>query len=418
MSKSHNIPLKTFLLLLFCTAALYFVTTSLAASPNSKGPVNNYIVVLNDNENVDQVASELTEKHGLGLGFKYSIIRGFSASIPEQRLNDLKVDPRVKFVSEDKEVSIASQNPVTIQAQSLPIGILRTGANLNSNKGTGIGVAVIDTGIDLNHPDLKANIIANKSCVKSKPTGNDDNGHGSHVAGTIAALNNTSGVVGVAPEAKLIAVKVLNVSGSGTWSQVICGLDFVAANAQRYNIKVANLSLGGGGFSDNNCGSSNSDALHQAICNLKNAGVTLVAAAGNSGIDAASFVPAAYDDSVIAVSALNDSDGASGGLGQATAYGSDDTFTSWSNYGGIVDLAAPGVNILSTYKSGGYATISGTSMASPHVAGSAALYIKSHPGSSWSQVKSGLQSVSEALNSGHTDPSGLHPEPVVNASSL
>src|SRR3990167_7109871 len=114
----------------------------------------------------------------------------------------------------------------------------------NLNKGTGIGVAVIDTGIDLTHPDLKANIVANYSCIRGKKTGNDDNGHGSHVAGTIAAINNGTGVVGVAPEAKLVAVKVLNSAGSGSWSSVICGIDWVTANAGTFKIKVANMSLG------------------------------------------------------------------------------------------------------------------------------------------------------------------------------
>ena len=287
-----------------------------------------------------------------------------------------------------------------------------------TNRGTGIGVAVIDTGVDLTHPDLKANIVANKSCIRGKKNANDDNGHGTHVAGTIAALDNGIGAVGVAPQAQLIAVKVLDSAGSGTWSSIICGIDWVTSNALKYNIRVANMSLGGGGTSDNNCGNSNNDALHRAICKSTAAGVTYVVAAGNDGADAKTFVPAAYDDTVITVSALADSDGQIGGIGSVTSYGADDTFASFSNYGSVVDIAAPGMAIYSTWKNGAYNTISGTSMASPHVAGATAIYIKSHPVSTWSQVRDGLRAVAEFLGSGHTDPSGLHPEPVVVTSAL
>lgn len=178
------------------------------------------------------------------------------------------------------------------------------------------------------------------------------------------------------------------------------------------------MSLGGGGSSDNNCGNTNNDALHKAICKSTNAGVTFAVAAGNDNANASTFVPAAYDDTVITVSALADSDGQAGGLGGATSYGADDTFANFSNYGSAIDLGAPGVAIYSTWKGGGYNSISGTSMATPHVAGSAALFIKSHPGANWSQVKDGLKASAETLNNGHTDPSGLHPEPIVLTNSI
>ncbi|MDO8609377.1 MAG: S8 family serine peptidase, partial [bacterium] len=293
---------------------------------------NNFIVVLKDNAgNPQDVANEMAQTHGLSVEHVYSTaLKGFSAIIPQARFDKVKGDARVQFISEDRVVEAF--------AQTSPTGVNRINAPVNSNKGTGIGVAVIDTGIDLTHPDLQANIVANYSCIRGKKTGNDDNGHGSHVAGTIAALSNTIGVVGVAPEAKLIAVKVLNSQGSGTWSSVICGIDWVTAKAAIYNIKVANMSLGGGGSSDNNCGNTNNDALHKAICNSTNAGVTYAVAAGNSNADASTFVPAAYNDTVITVSALADSDGQSGGLGSSTSYGADDTFASFSNYGSVVDL--------------------------------------------------------------------------------
>ncbi len=390
-----------------------------AGSPPKYSAPSSYIVVLNDNTDAESVANEMATTHGFAVDHVYShALKGFSATIPAARLEKLRTDSRVEFISEDKEV-VASGRTVSSPPQVLPSGINRIDAELNTaNKGAGVGVAVIDTGIDLTHPDLAPNIVANTSCVSGKRNGNDDNGHGSHVAGTIAGLENSIGVVGVAPQAKLIAVKVLNSQGSGTWSSVICGIDWVTANASRYNIKVANMSLGGGGSSDNNCGNTNGDAMHKAICKSRDAGVTYVVAAGNEGANASGSVPAAYDDAVITVSALVDSDGKVGGLGASTGYGSDDTFASFSNYGAGVDIGAPGVNIYSTWMGGGYNTISGTSMATPHVAGAAALFVKSHPSSTLAQVRAGLQAAAEILGAGHTDPSGLHPEPVLKANAL
>lgn len=403
-----------FLPLLLAGGLFLYSRVTLQANAQGKSDVvpGSYIVVLKDDvESPQDIANEMARTHGLSVEHVYAAsLKGFSATIPQARLDRIKGDPRVQFLSEDRVVYAF--------AQTTPTGISRIAASTNVNKGTGIGVAIIDTGIDLKHPDLQANIVANKSCIRGKKTGNDDNGHGSHVAGTVAAVNNDSGVVGVAPEAKLIAVKVLNAVGSGTWSSVICGIDWVTANAGTYTIKVANMSLGGSGTSDNNCGNSNNDALHKAICKSTAAGVTYVVAAGNSSDEASKFVPAAYDDTVITVSALADSDGQSGSLGSATSYGADDTFATFSNYGSVVDLGAPGVSIFSTWKGGGYNTISGTSMATPHIAGSAALYIKSNPGLSWFQVRDGLQARAETLNNGHTDPSGLHPEPVIKADNL
>ncbi len=390
--------------------------------PNGKVP-GQYIIVLKDRAgDSGAVASEMAAAHGLGLLHVYGhALKGFAAVVPEGKLDQIKRDARVAFVSEDRLVSATGKpgsGGTTQPPQAVPTGINRIEALANPNKGAGVGVAVLDTGIDLTHPDLAANIIAGKNCLSTRKNANDDNGHGSHVAGTIAALNNGIGVVGVAPQAKLAAVKVLNSQGSGTWSSIICGLDWVKANAAALNLKVVNMSLSGGGSSDGNCGLTNGDALHQAICRVRDAGVTIVVAAGNSGASAAAEVPAAYDDAVITVSALADSDGQAGGLGAATSYGADDTFASFSNYGPVVDLGAPGVSIRSTWKGGSYATISGTSMASPHVAGAAALYIASQPGSVWSQVRDALRAAAEAAGAGHQDPSGLHPEPVLKAGAL
>lgn len=313
----------------------------------------------------------------------------------------------------------ATSSPVVIPAQPeqlIPAGIKRINADKITNTGSGVGIAVLDTGIDLSHPDLVQNLgTSSKSCVSGTPSAQDDNGHGTHVAGTISAVNNAIGVVGVAPDTKLYAVKVLDSRGSGTWSSIICGIDWITANAKSLNIKVVNMSLGGPGTSDNACGMLNGDALHRAICNSTAQGITYVVAGGNSSQNSSSYVPASYEDTVITVSALVDTDGMFGGFGSATSFGYDDTFASFSNYGQDVDLGAPGVNVLSTWTGGTYNTLNGTSMASPHVAGAAALYLRNHPTSTWHQVKNALQYFGEPLLRGHFDPSNVHPEPVVSA---
>jgi subtilisin len=234
------------------------------------------------------------------------------------------------------------------------------------------GVAIIDTGILTTHPDL--NVVGGRNCLRGNSY-SDGNGHGTHVAGTVAANGK---IVGVAPGAPLYAVRVLDNSGSGSWSSIICGVDWVTANKDK--IKVANMSLGGSGTAGSSCSSS---SLRQAICNSVNAGVTYVVAAGNSSADAQNFVPAAYPE-VITVAAIADFNGLAGGGAASTCRtDTDDTHANFSNYGttaagqaGHVDITAPGVCIKSTWHSGsGYNTISGTSMASPHVAGAVALYL-------------------------------------------
>ena len=406
---------KTYLVGLIAVAAVAFgaltVPKSMAAKQNNGKIPSQYIVVFKDGVNPDVATNELVKNQGLGHLFTYKhALKGFAAAIPQEKLQKIKDDSRVAYVTEDRIVTADGKpsGQITQPMQAVPTGIARIGADVSTNEGAGVTVAVLDTGITLNHPDLAGNILnSGKSCIR-KTTANDDNGHGTHVAGTIAAIDNGIGVVGVAPAAKLVPVKVLDRNGSGSWSSVICGIDWVTNNAAAYNIKVANMSLGGGGSSDEDCGNTNNDPLHKAICNSRNAGVTYVVAAGNEGKDAATSVPAAYDDAVITVSALADYDGLPG----------NDTFASFSNYGPVVDLGAPGVNIRSTYKNGGYATMSGTSMATPHVSGAAALYISSHGASSWTAVRDGLKLAGEALGAGHTDPSGNHPEPVVNVSGL
>ena len=339
-----------------------------------------YIVVLrSDVDDPRATAEALGRANGFRVTHVYaSALKGFAASIPERAVAGLARNPRVALIDADL--------PVAAVARSVPTGVRRVGADRNPTAkidGTDgrvpVDVAVLDTGVNAGHPDL--NVVGGKDCTGTGSYA-DNHGHGTHVAGTIGALDNGIGVVGVAPGARIWAVKVLNSSGSGSWSTIICGIDWVTAHAG--TIEVANMSLSGTG-TDGTCGSS---SLHQAICNSVNAGVTYVVAAGNEHKNASSSVPATYGE-VITVSALADSDGKPGKLGGATAYGPDDSFASFSNYGGDVDLAAPGVGIVSTSASGGYTTMSGTSMASPHVAGAAALYIAAKGRVGPASVKSG-----------------------------
>jgi len=376
--------------------------------------------------------------YGLEVTHVYgSALIGYSATIPAGSVDALQADPTVEFLSPDAEVEAAGQ--------TWGSGVERIKAVSKTNKGAGVNVAVIDTGIDLTHPDLAANIVGGKNCSQGGAKNYDDvKGHGTHVAGIIAALDNGIGVVGVAPQAQLWSVRVLDKNGSGTWSDVICGIDFVDSKspAKGGQITVANMSLGGWGSDDGNCGRTNADPMHMAICQAVADGVTFTVAAGNSGANLSGFVPAAYDE-VIAVSALADSDGQPCGLGSSLGWGADDDFAAFSNYATSASdlshlIAAPGVNIYSTWLGGGYASLSGTSMAAPHVAGAAALYIATHPGASPASVRDALEALGEPVNTSfgaecgggttskkgqaqrvsHTDSDLRHPEVELRADSL
>ncbi|HET8684114.1 MAG TPA: S8 family serine peptidase, partial [Micromonosporaceae bacterium] len=331
----------------------------------------------------------------VGHVYQYAV-RGYSAHMSATAAARIAKDSRVLLVQPDGVVSIA--------AQTVPTGINRIDAELSPTANingvddrVNVDVAIIDTGIDFTHPDLNVHTAGAKNCSTGRGA-QDGNGHGTHVAGTVGALDNGIGVVGVAPGARVWPVRVLNNAGSGTWADVICGIDYVTQHASE--IEVANMSLGGSG-SDSTCAQ---DALHQAICNSVAAGVTYAVAAGNSASNANSFVPATFAE-VITVSALADFNGQPGGGAAATCRADvDDTFADFSNFGADVDLIAPGVCILSSWKGGGYSTISGTSMASPHVAGGAALYKATHPTASPSAVKSALQAAGNFNWNVATDP--------------
>jgi hypothetical protein len=332
-----------------------------------------YIVRLQNDSDPVGVA----RAHGVRAEHLYdSAVQGFAGALSPGQVRTLQRDRQVLAIEPDRCVAILGRVVpndtlagviVTSTGDLVPTGVDRIDAELNPClNAAAVGIAIIDTGVCLTHPDLY--VAGGISYVSGISSANDDNGHGSHVAGIAAAKINGVGVRGVAPTARLFAVKVLDSSGSGSLSAVIAGVNWVTKNAKVKAIKVANMSLG---FS------ATSSTLNNAISKSVNAGVTYVVAAGNNAADAASFSPANHP-SVIAVSAVADEDGGCGADGLATPYGADDSFATFSNYGTVVDIAAPGVNIYSTFRDGGYATMSGTSMAAPHVAGCAALYLATH----------------------------------------
>lgn len=383
-------------LLALATAFTLSLVTLAPAQAVEQAP-GRYIVVLRDTgADPGAVAREHVRTYGASVGWVYRYaLKGYSATIPADRLGQVRSDPRVAFVSPDRPVQ-AFGKPVAPVARTTPTGVDRIDADRSSRFGSAAGapaVAVIDTG---SGPHADLNVVDGTNC-SSGNSYNDGNGHGTHVAGTIGAKNDAYGVVGVAPGVPIYSVRVLNNAGSGSWSSVICGIDWVTANA----VKVASMSLGGPGSdspSAADCSNAAGDALHTAICNSVTGGTTYVVAAGNDAKDFAGFVPAAYDE-VLTVTAMSDSDGKPGALGGSpacrTSEGDDvpATFSNWATEAAdqAHTIAAPGVCINSTWKGGGYKTISGTSMATPHVSGTAVLCIAAGTcGSAPAEVKTKL----------------------------
>ena len=372
-----------------------------------------YIVVFKDHVgNPGASAREHARKHRFELTHIYKkALKGFSARLSSRTLKILSADPSVALVEPDRQVWALPQ-PLSTGVDRIDADLNATAAIDGGGNPLNVNVAIIDTGVDLDHEDLRvrpagegfasyALILGSSiSCGFYQDTPDDGHGHGSHVAGIVGALDNNIGVVGVAPGALITPVRVL-AGGSGCLSDVIAGIEFVTSTRTDSNpdndVHVANMSLAWQG---------NSTGARTAIQNSVASGVVYVVAAANSeqdifGADGLfgtndDFEPAAYPE-VATISAMADFDGVPGGLDTTTSYSfsacieaKDDSFACFSNYsnsdhtgankvvnssGGAIDLMLPGVGIDSTYRNNGYATMSGTSMASPHAAGLVALYI-------------------------------------------
>ena len=271
-------------------------------------------------------------------------LKGFAATLSPTQADNLKNDNRIAFIEPDRMFVLGGKpgGGGGGAAQVTPWGIARVG----SADGTGKTAWIIDTGVDLTHPDLNVDLARAKTFITAgldAQSPNDLNGHGTHVSGTIAAKNNTTGVIGVAYGAKVVPVKVLDRNGSGSYSGVIAGVDYVAATAAAGD--AANMSLGG----------PISVALDNAIMNAASKGIIFALAAGNDGADANNNSPGHINGAnIFTISAMDNTD----------------KFASFSNYGNPpVDFCAPGVSVYSCWKGGAYNTISGTSMATPHVTG-------------------------------------------------
>ncbi len=378
-------------------------------------PTNRWIVVLRNGSSVTKAASRA---RGLGVAADrtfHSAIHGYSAKLNPAQLATVRADPDVAMVVPDAVIRM--------EAQSTPTGVRRIGGTGNPiatidgvDQRVNADVAIVDTGIDATHKDL--NVVGGHNCSSSNPDGwQDDNGHGTHVAGIVGAIDNGTGVVGVAPGVRLWAVRILRADGSGLVSWYVCGLDWIAAQRDPANpdlplFEAVNMSVARPGSDDQSCGLTNGDVIHQAVCRLVSSGVTVVAAAGNNSFNASRLIPASYNE-VITVSALADTDGKPGGLGGGLCYSwgsydKDDTFANFSNYGHDIDLIAPGKCIWSTLPGNRYGYLSGTSMAAPHVTGAVALYKASRPFATPAEVKAALQAMGSLDWKLSTDPDPHH----------
>jgi subtilisin family serine protease len=317
-----------------------------AAARSTNAPI--YLVTFNDGvTDVRGAANAIARENGLALRHvREHAARGFSAVIPDARLDLVRSDPRVALVEPDGPVTLVF--PVHVQArpgggggggQVTPWGITRIGG---AGSGVGKTAWILDTGVDLDHPDLNTSRACHTHFAGTSP--DDGNGHGTHVAGTIAAINNSIDVVGVAAGAYVCSVRVLGNSGSGSWEGVINGVNYVAANGASGD--VANMSLGAIGTLA---------TLEIAVANAAGKGIKFTLSAGNEGVNAGTATPARVNGANIYT---------------ISAIASNGCMPSWSNWGNPpVDYAAPGVSVVSLKRGGGTTSMSGTSMASPHVAG-------------------------------------------------
>ncbi len=345
-----------------------------AAEPPQQRGSGRYIVVLNDDsELLGSTLRRLRAVADLEIGHVYDgVLRGYSATVPNDRIDELRADPRVRYVEPDQQV--------TGNGQSLPWGIDRVEADKSSTKAgngsgwvSGVNAYVIDSGV-ANDADL--NVVQRLNFTEEANT--DCHGHGSHVSGTIGARDNTRGVVGVAPGLAITSLKVLDCESHGWYSDMIAAIDWVTKNAKKP--AVANMSIGG----------NPSKAVDDAIRRAVKSGVFFAVSAGNKSTSACNQTPARAGA------------GTNNGILTVAALDSNNKQASFSNYGDCVDIWAPGVKILSTGNSGGIGYMSGTSMASPHGAGAAALYLSKHRTATPAQVEAALKKVATATGTKST----------------
>ncbi|MBX7456725.1 S8 family serine peptidase [Qipengyuania sp. 1NDH17] len=317
---------------------------------------NQYVCVFNPGlvakGQVKAEANRSANAAGANVRFTYqNTIRGFAVNAAPQAVSRMQAaNPRIAYCEQDQVYTTSAPPPgkgpggggdggTTGPAQNTPWGITRVGGGQTGATGRAL---VIDSGVDLDHPDLNVNAGLSVNFTRDK-SADDGNGHGTHVAGTIAAIDNDIGVVGVAAGVEVIGIKVLDRRGSGSTSGVIAGIEYAASIANSND--VANMSLGGG-FSQ---------ALNDAVIAAAQGGLKFALAAGNESTSATTKSPASANHPNIYT---------------ISSFAQGDNWSSFSNYGNPpVDYAEPGSSIFSTYKDGGYATLSGTSMASPHAAG-------------------------------------------------
>lgn len=332
------------------------IKSASAVHNNSRALTGQYIVMLNDSANPEQVLARLRQQIGLQVTHKYTrVFKGFALQTAASSAPVLLADPEVRYLEMDQTLVLAN-----VSGDLPSTGIRRINVPIPDAQAPGINadIAIIDTGVDLSNQEL--NVVFRRGFGCSNDA-NDSDGHGTQVACVAAAKSHRTGAVGVAPGARVWALKVASDGDSGSASNLIAALDFLLSHADE--IEVANISV---------CTTKQSAAVNAAAAACVRAGVAIVAAAGNSRADAASFSPAS-EPSVITVAALADTDGRLGGYGPRTSAGdSDDTVASFSNFGSVVDFLAPGVQIQTLDLANKPGTVSGTSFAAAHVTGLAA----------------------------------------------
>jgi subtilisin family serine protease len=375
-----------------------------AAQPST----TSVIVIVDHGASPDAIGAAVTRVHGGHVGHVYDhVLGGFQLDAPAGSIGAIGHTPGVRAVVPDQTFRLSDVAGT---------GFFRIGADVSVNdsqgpyRGASTRIATIDSGIDTTHPDLAPHLDLAHSynCVGSGVP-EDDNGHGTHVAGIAAAVFNSDGfgIVGVAPEASIVALKAFDANGNGSTSAIVCALDHLAQVTTSAPMPtVVNMSFGDTG-TDSQCHDSDvTDVLHDALCAVVDAGtaagvpVIPVAAAGNDNVDASNTIPAAFHD-VITVSAYSDADGKPGALAGCPYiamefnWECDDTIASFSNWGSVISVTAPGVDIYSDYPPNDFASLSGTSMAAPHVSGVIAEMLGTNPKLDTASARTLLQQTGE-----------------------